>query len=59
MSEWWRPNLLALNPLWITNNLLIIVINFHQDFATSTHSDFFPVDTDRGLFHWLNHSSET
>jgi hypothetical protein len=45
--------------LWIANNQQITVINFHQDFVTITHSDFFQGKTDRGLFYWPDHSGET
>jgi hypothetical protein len=36
-----------------------ILVNFHQDFVASTHSDFFQGQTDRGLFYGPNHSRET
>jgi hypothetical protein len=36
-----------------------IVINFHQDFVATTHSDFFQGQADRGLFYMPNHSWET
>ncbi len=38
-----------------------IVINFHQDFVDSIHSDFFQGQTDRGLYYWPNqyHSVES
>jgi hypothetical protein len=45
--------------LWITNNQQNIVINYHQDFVASMHTDFFKGQTDRGLFFWPNHSLET
>ncbi len=35
-----RPELLAQNPLGITNNQHTIVVNFHQDFEASSHSNF-------------------
>ncbi len=42
--HWARHELLALNPLWITNNQRTIVINFHQDFENSMHADFYKVE---------------
>ncbi len=42
--HWVRHELLALNPLQITNNQRAIVINFHQDFETSMHADFYKVE---------------
>jgi hypothetical protein len=41
------------------NNQKNIVINFHQVFVASTHSDFFQGEMDRGLFYWPSHASET
>jgi hypothetical protein len=34
-----RPELLALDPLWITNNQYSIVINIYQDSVARTHSN--------------------
>jgi hypothetical protein len=34
---WVRPELLVLNPSWITNNQRTSVFNFHQDFMASMH----------------------
>jgi hypothetical protein len=42
--HWARHELLALNPLRITNNQRTIVINFHQDFETSMHADLYKVE---------------
>jgi len=36
-----------------------IVVNFHQDFIASKHSNFFQGQTDRGLFYGPNHWWET
>ncbi len=33
--DWMMPELLALNPLWITNNRHTIIVNFCQDFVAS------------------------
>jgi hypothetical protein len=35
------PELLAYNPFWIANNQGTIVVNYHQDFTASTHSNVF------------------
>ncbi len=51
--------LLILNLLWIPHNQQIIVVNFHQDLMASTHMDFFPEQTARGLLYWPKHSGET
>jgi hypothetical protein len=34
-----EPELLAYNHLWIPNNQQSDVVNFHQDFMTTTHND--------------------
>jgi hypothetical protein len=47
------------NPLWIADNQKNIVINIHQDFAASAHSNFFRGQTDWGLLCWSNNSGET
>jgi hypothetical protein len=39
--DWVTTELLALKPLWITNNQQNLVVNFHQDFLASTIRDFF------------------
>jgi hypothetical protein len=43
-----RPELQVLNPLWIMNIQPNIVINFHQDFEATMHTDFFQGQTDMG-----------
>jgi hypothetical protein len=53
-----RPELLAQNPLGITNNRQNI-FHFSQDFVANTHSDFFKGQTERGLFYLPNHSEKT
>jgi hypothetical protein len=53
-----RPEVLVLNPLWIMNIQQNIVVNFHQDFEATKHSDFFQGQTDMGLFYWPNHSAD-
>jgi hypothetical protein len=53
-----KPELLAKNPLWLGNNQRTIVIDFHQDFVDSTHSDFFQVQTDGDLIQRPNYSVE-
>ncbi len=35
------------------------IVNFHQDFIASMHSDFFQEQTNRSLFYLPNHSKET
>jgi hypothetical protein len=45
--------------LWIANNRRTFVINLHQDFTTSTHSDSFQESADRGFIYWLNYSWKT
>ena len=44
--------LLSFNSLWITNTKRTIVVNFHQDFLTTT---FCLRHRDRDLFYWSNH----
>ncbi len=56
MGEAWVAGLKSLlNP----NNLRIIVINFHQDFVASMHSDSFQEKVDKVLTCWPRHSRET
>ncbi len=50
-----RPELLAIDPLWITNNQQ----NIGQDLMVSLHSNFLQEQSDGGLFYWPNHSWET
>ncbi len=45
--------------MWITIYLQAIVINIHQDFVASKHSDFFQGQTSRGLLCRHKHSWET
>ncbi len=56
--DWVRPKLLTLNPLLIVNNQRTIVINFHQDFMTSMHSNFFQGQVNRGLTYWPNNTGK-
>jgi hypothetical protein len=42
----------------IATNQQSIVVNFHQDFASRTHNDFFQGRTDRGPFFWPNQSGK-
>jgi hypothetical protein len=57
--DWVRPELLVKNPLWISNNQQNIVNFPNQDFATSSHGNFFQVETGRDLLFQLNHFGET
>jgi hypothetical protein len=43
----------------ITNNQGTVVINFHQDFVASMHSDFLQGQADIDLFYLHNHSRVT
>ncbi len=49
INMWVRPELLVQNPLHIANNQHTIVINFHQEFMASMHSNFFHKQKDGGL----------
>jgi len=49
-----RPNLVASNPLWITNSHSLIVINFYQDFVESIHSDLLQGQMERELSYRTN-----
>ncbi len=42
------PERLANEPLWMANNQHTIVINFHQDFVASMHSNIFQGQMDGG-----------
>ena len=46
-----RPELLAKNPTRFVYSQCTIVINFHQDFVTIMHIEFFYKWTDRGLIY--------
>jgi hypothetical protein len=52
------PTLTA-NIFGLGSNQQNIVINFHQDFMASEHSNFFKGHTDKGQFYWPNHCGET
>ncbi len=56
LGEDWSADLK--NPLYFANNQQNIVVNFHQDFMSSTDIDYFLVETDSGLFYWHNHFGE-
>jgi hypothetical protein len=43
----------------MANNEQNIVANFHQDFVTGTHNDYFDEREITSLFHWPNHYRET
>jgi hypothetical protein len=44
--------------MWVTNHQQNSVVNFHQDFMVSPHSDFFQGLIVGGLLYWPNHSRE-
>jgi hypothetical protein len=54
-----RLELLAYNPLCITNNQRTLVINFHQDFMVSMLNSLFQGQADWGLTYWPNHTGKT
>jgi hypothetical protein len=45
--------------MWITKNQRTIVVNFHQDFAVSMHSNFLRGQMDMIKVNRPNHSGET
>jgi hypothetical protein len=45
--------------MWITNNQQNIVVDFHQDFMASTHSDFYQGQMNMALLYWPHHSEKT
>jgi hypothetical protein len=54
-----RPELLTQGPFCISNNQRTIFINFHHDFVSSVHSDFYQGDMDRVLVYYFNQSGKT
>ncbi len=57
--NWIRPELLAKNPLWITDNQRIIFINIHQDFLASNLRNLFHEQTVRSLIYRPSLDEET
>jgi hypothetical protein len=49
----------GLKSMWITNNWHNIVVDFHQDFMASTHSDFYQGQMNMTLLYWPHHSEKT